>query len=113
VSAELPANTALVRRILVSFLRDEVRKVGVERVVLGLSGGVDSSLAAFLAAEALGAANVLGIRMPYRTSSRDSLDDARSVVDALGIPSLRSTPTSRTTSTQTAGAVATRWRASA
>ncbi len=88
MSAELPANTALVRRILVSFLRDEVRKVGVERVVLGLSGGVDSSLAAFLAAEALGAANVLGIRMPYRTSSRDSLDDARSVVDALGIPSL-------------------------
>jgi NAD+ synthase len=88
VNAQVPANTALLRRILVSFVRDEVRKVGLERVVLGLSGGVDSSLAAFLAAEALGAANVLGIRMPYRTSSRDSLDDAQSVVDVLGIPSL-------------------------
>jgi NAD+ synthase len=88
VSAEIPANAALLRRILVSFLRDEVRKVGFERVVLGLSGGVDSSLAAYLAAEALGPANVLGIRMPYKTSSRDSLDDAATVVAALGIPSL-------------------------
>ena len=84
----IPCNTALLRKILVAFVRDEVRKVGVERVVLGLSGGVDSSLSAFLAAEALGAENVLAIRMPYRTSSHDSLEDAASVVEALGIPSL-------------------------
>ena len=84
----IPCNTALLRRILVAFIRDEVRKVGVERVVLGLSGGVDSSLAAFLAAEALGRENVLGIRMPYKTSSRDSLDDAQAVADALRMPSL-------------------------
>ena len=69
----IPINTPVLRRILVAFIRNEVRKVGVERVVLGLSGGVDSSLAAFLAAEALGPANVLGIRMPYRTSSPESL----------------------------------------
>jgi NAD+ synthase len=57
----------------------------VERVVLGLSGGVDSALAAFLAAEALGPENVLGIRMPYRTSSQESLDHAALVIAAIGI----------------------------
>jgi NAD+ synthase len=81
----IPLNTPVLRRILVAFIRNEVRKVGVERVVLGLSGGVDSALAAFLAAEALGAANVLGIRMPYRTSSKESLEHAQLVIDATGI----------------------------
>ena len=84
----IPCNTTLLRRILVAFLRDEVRKVGLERVVVGLSGGVDSSLSAFLAAEALGAEHVLGVRMPYRTSSPDSLEDAAAVIAALGLPSL-------------------------
>ncbi len=68
----IPDNAPLLRRIIVAFIADEVRKVGVERVVVGLSGGVDSSVAAFLAAEALGARNVLGINMPYRTSSAES-----------------------------------------
>jgi NAD+ synthase len=81
----IPINTPVLRRILVAFIRNEVRKVGVERVVLGLSGGVDSSLAAFLAAEALGPANVLGIRMPYRTSSAESLAHAALVAEATGI----------------------------
>ena len=81
----IPLNTPVLRRILVAFIRNEVRKVGVERVVLGLSGGVDSALAAFLAAEALGAENVLGIRMPYRASSQESLDHAALVIDATGI----------------------------
>jgi NAD+ synthase len=84
----IPCNTPLLRKILVAFIRDEVRKVGVERVVLGLSGGVDSALSAFLAAEALGAANVLGVRMPYRTSSSESLEDAARVTDKLGIAAL-------------------------
>src|SRR5215207_9760870 len=82
---EIPLNAPVLRRILVAFIRNEVRKVGVERVVLGLSGGVDSSLAAFLAAEALGPANVLGIRMPYATSSAGSLEHAALVSDATGI----------------------------
>jgi NAD+ synthetase len=70
----------------VEFLRDEVqRRRGFERVVIGLSGGVDSSLVAFLAAEALGPSNVLGVRMPYRTSSMDSLAHAQLVVETLGI----------------------------
>ena len=63
------------------------RRRKFDRVVIGLSGGVDSSLVAYLAVEALGAANVMGIRMPYRTSSRESLDHAQLVIDALEIPS--------------------------
>ncbi|MBA3344142.1 MAG: NAD+ synthase [Gemmatimonadales bacterium] len=79
----------LTRRWLVEFIRDEVqRRRGFERVVIGLSGGVDSSLAAFLAAEALGPEQVLGVRMPYRSSSPESLSHAQLVVDALGIESL-------------------------
>lgn len=84
----IPCNTALLEKILVAFIRDEVRKVGVERVVVGLSGGVDSSLAAFLAAEALGPANVLGLRMPYRASSADSLEHAARVAEKTGIESM-------------------------
>jgi NAD+ synthetase len=77
----------LTRRWLVEFIRDEVqRRRGFERVVIGLSGGVDSSLVAYLAAEAVGAPNVLGVRMPYRTSSPESLAHAQLVIDALGIP---------------------------
>jgi NAD+ synthase (glutamine-hydrolysing) len=71
---------------LVEFLRDEVqRRRGFEKVIIGLSGGVDSSLVAYLAAQALGAENVIGVRMPYRTSSPESLDHAQLVIDALGI----------------------------
>ncbi|HEX6434040.1 MAG TPA: NAD(+) synthase, partial [Gemmatimonadales bacterium] len=78
----------LTQRWLVEFIRDEVkRRRKFERVVIGVSGGVDSALVAYLAAEALGKDNVLGIRMPYRTSSRDSLEHAQLVIDALGISS--------------------------
>jgi NAD+ synthetase len=78
----------LTRRWLVEFIRDEVqRRRKFERVLIGLSGGVDSSLVAYLAAEALGAATVLGVRMPYRTSSQESLDHAQLVIEALGIQS--------------------------
>ena len=72
---------------LVSFLREELRLRGFSRGVVGISGGVDSAVTAFLAAKALGPANVVGVRMPYRTSSKDSLDHAQLVIDALGIQS--------------------------
>jgi NH3-dependent NAD+ synthetase len=79
----------LVRKWLVSFLRDEVTvRRGFKKGIVGLSGGVDSALTAFLAVEALGRENVLGVRMPYRTSSPDSLEHAQLVIDKLGIPSL-------------------------
>jgi NAD+ synthase len=86
--SSIPCNTSLLQKILIAFLRDEVVKVGISRVVLGLSGGVDSSIVAFLAAEALGPENVLGICMPYRTSSRESLEHAEEVVQATGIESM-------------------------
>lgn len=85
---KIPINVALIRAILVSFIRNEVTKVGLERVVVGLSGGVDSSLSAMLAAEALGPKNVLGLMMPYRTSSAESLEHAQLVVEKSGIESL-------------------------
>jgi len=81
----LAINPALVERILIGFIQDEVRKVGFQRVVIGLSGGVDSSLAATLAARALGPANVKGLLMPYRLSDPRSQRDAEAVVRQLGI----------------------------
>jgi len=83
----LTINTDLAHTILVKFLRDAVYKVGFSRAVIGLSGGIDSALAAYLVAEAIGPQNVLALRMPYRTSSPDSLADAQAVIDALGIQS--------------------------
>lgn len=74
-----------VRRWLVAFLRDEVgRRRGFADVVVGLSGGVDSALTAFLCADAFGPEHVHTVRMPYRTSSQESLEHAQLVIDALG-----------------------------
>jgi NAD+ synthase len=79
----------LVRGWLVEFLRDEVRRRrGFQDVVIALSGGVDSALTAFLCAEAFGPEHVHAIRMPYRTSSKESLEHAQLVIDALGIHAL-------------------------
>ncbi|HEX6511866.1 MAG TPA: NAD(+) synthase, partial [Chloroflexota bacterium] len=87
VGGRLAINSASTQRLLTGFIQDEVRKVGFQRVVVGLSGGIDSALSAFLAAEALGPKNVLAVMMPYKSSSPESLADARSVVDKLGIQS--------------------------
>ncbi|HEX9348570.1 MAG TPA: NAD+ synthase [Gemmatimonadales bacterium] len=85
----LAIDAELTRKWLVSFLKDEVvRRRGFMKGLVGLSGGVDSSLTAFLAAEALGRENVIGVRMPYRTSSPESLAHAQLVIDKLGIPAL-------------------------
>jgi len=85
----LAIDCELARRWLVSFLKDEVvRRRGFTKGIVGLSGGVDSSLTAFLAVEALGRDNVIGVRMPYRTSSPESLEHAQLVSDLLGIQSL-------------------------
>ena len=79
-------NEPLLAEWLVAFLRDEiVRRRGFDKAVVGLSGGVDSALVAFLLAKALGPENVYAIRMPYKTSSQDSLEHAKLVADATGI----------------------------
>lgn len=83
----LEINPDLTRKVLVGFIRDAVQKVGFKRAVIGLSGGIDSALSAFLTAEAIGAENLKCYRLPYRASSADSLSDAQTVIDALGCPS--------------------------
>jgi NAD+ synthetase len=84
--ASLSIDEAMTAKWLEAFLRDELvarRKIG--RAVLGLSGGIDSAVVAYLCARALGPQNVHAIRMPYRTSSADSLHDAQLVIEQLGI----------------------------
>lgn len=88
LSERLRINTEIARRMLTGFIKDEIAKTGLSRAVIGLSGGIDSALSAYLSAEALGADHVLAVRMPYRTSSADSLEDADRVIAALGLQSL-------------------------
>ena len=86
IDESLKIDAALTERWLVAFLRDElIERRRMTKAVLGLSGGIDSALVAYLCARALGPENVYAIRMPYKSSSRDSLEDAQRVVDALGI----------------------------
>ncbi|MCC6548399.1 NAD+ synthase [Candidatus Sumerlaeota bacterium] len=73
------------REALVLGVRDYVRKCGFQRVLIGLSGGIDSALVAVLAADALGAENVHGVAMPSRYSSEHSITDARKLAENLGI----------------------------
>ena len=87
----LPGEDEFLRRALVLGLRDYMRKVGFTDCVIGLSGGVDSSLVACLAAEAVGPDRVHGVAMPSRHSSRESLEDAEALAERLGI-SLRTIP---------------------
>ncbi len=75
----------LVRKILVSFLRQEITRSGLTRAVVGLSGGLDSTVSCMLSAEALGPENVLALMMPYKSSSPDSLADAQRVVEQTGV----------------------------
>ncbi|NLH00078.1 MAG: NAD+ synthase [Chloroflexi bacterium] len=85
---DLSINTDLTRKILTGFIHSEITRTGFTRAVIGLSGGLDSALVCFLAAEALGPENVLAVRMPYKTSSPDSLEDAQKVIDATGVQSM-------------------------
>lgn len=85
---DLTINTDLARQILTGFIHSEITRVGLSRAVIGLSGGLDSALSCFLAVEALGPENVLAVRMPYRTSSPQSLEHAQLVIDRLGVQSI-------------------------
>jgi NAD+ synthase len=84
---ELAIDADIARRVIGEFIRGQLRQAGFERLVLGLSGGIDSGLVAYLVAEAIGADRLLCVLMPYRTSSDASRTDAESVVTALGCAS--------------------------
>ena len=82
----LSINADQVAQWLIEFLKAEViKRRGMSRVVLGLSGGVDSAVVAYLCAKAFGPENTFAFRMPYKISSQESLDHAQLVVDDLGI----------------------------
>jgi NAD+ synthase len=84
---DLSINPQLARKILTSFIRTEITRAGFRRAVVGLSGGIDSALSCVLAAGALGPENVLAVRMPYKSSSPESLEHAQMVIEQFKIQS--------------------------
>ena len=84
---KLDLNLKEVHSELVEFLRESFKKAGFSKAVLGLSGGIDSALVAYLLRDALGKENVLAIMMPYKSSNPDSLNHAKLVIKDLGINS--------------------------
>jgi NAD+ synthase len=87
IDTNLTINTDLAQEILTGFLKSEITRTGLTRAVIGLSGGIDSALSCVLAVQALGKENVLAVRMPYKASSKESLEHAQLLIDQLGIPS--------------------------
>ena len=85
--AELVIDTDAARRVIGEFIRSQLKHGGFERVVLGLSGGIDSGLVAHLVAEAIGAERLYCVLLPYRTSSAASRGDAETIVAKLGCSS--------------------------
>jgi len=84
---DLSINTDLARKILTGFIESEITRVGFSQAVVNLSGGLDSALSCALAAEALGPENVLALRLPYRTSSPESLEHAQMVIEQFKVQS--------------------------
>jgi len=84
----LEINTSLAADIISGFIRSETQRAGFSKAVIGVSGGIDSALSCFLAAQALGGENVLAVRMPYKTSSQESYDHAHLVIEKTGAQEL-------------------------
>ncbi len=87
MNLDLTINTDVARQILTGFIKSEVSRVGFSHVVINLSGGLDSALSCALIAEALGPENVMALRLPYRTSSQDSLEHAQLMIDKFKVQS--------------------------
>jgi NAD+ synthase len=85
---DLTINTKLAEKILTGFIHTELTRAGFNKTVMGLSGGIDAALSLYLSAKALGPENVLAIRMPYKTSPPDTLEDAQTMIDDLGVQSM-------------------------
>ncbi|MFN2397208.1 MAG: NAD+ synthase [Gemmatimonadaceae bacterium] len=81
----LDIDGSLLERWLTHFIREELQQRGFAKGIVAVSGGVDSAVTAFLAARALGPENVIALRLPYSTSSTDSLEHAQLVINALGV----------------------------
>jgi NAD+ synthase len=84
---DLTINTDVAHQILTGFIKSEVTRVGYSRAVINLSGGLDSAISCVLAVNALGSENVFALRLPYRTSSQDSLDHAQLIIDKFKVQS--------------------------
>jgi NAD+ synthase len=82
---DLTINTDTARKILTGFIRTEITRAGFSKAVLNLSGGLDSSLTCYLTAKAIGAENVLALMLPYKSSTPDSSEHARLVIETLGV----------------------------
>lgn len=85
---DLTINPQLAETILTGFIKSELNRVGFSKTLLGLSGGLDSAVSLYLSAKALGPENVLAVRMPYKTSPQNTLDDAQTMIDDLGVQSM-------------------------
>ncbi len=77
-------NEEKITNYLVGFIRDNLNKTGFSKLVLGVSGGIDSAVSAFLAEKAIGASNVTGVILPYKTSNYENISDAGIIIDKLG-----------------------------
>lgn len=88
-NAPLEMDPKFVSRMLTGFIKNRVREAGMQKVVVGLSGGIDSATSIYLAAKALGNENVHAILMPYKTSSPQSEGDAMLVIEDLKLPYLK------------------------
>jgi len=86
MEVDLAINTEVAEQILTKFIKSEVQRANFSKVVVGLSGGLDSAVSCVLAVKALGEENVIAIRMPYKSSSPDSLKHAKLVIDKFNIP---------------------------
>ena len=84
----LTINTELAEKILTGFIKTELHRVGFKKTLMGVSGGIDSAVSLYLSAKALGPENVLALRMPYKTSSEDTMEDAQTMIDDLGVQSM-------------------------
>ena len=84
---KLSINPDLACKILTGFIKSEITRAGFGQAVVGLSGGIDSALSCVLAAEALGPENVLAVRMPYKSSSSESLEHAQMVIEQFRVRS--------------------------
>jgi NAD+ synthase len=85
---ELEIDCSLIEKILLNFIQTEVGNSGKKNAIIGLSGGLDSSLSTFLAVKALSKEHVIAVIMPYQQLQADSAKDAQKVIKKLGIKSI-------------------------